>query len=129
MHLFKVHWHTGMPGARPGQGSWPWASLAPPLGSLIWTTGCRGLSPAAAHAAHLDLALTERRLGPPVTTHGDSLELHNTAGLVPPTPRPCQPGGISSTWTKSLGLQPSCHWFTGHLGRVPASKLLGLLSL
>lgn len=34
MHLFKVHWHTRMPGAKLDQGSWPWASPAPLLRSL-----------------------------------------------------------------------------------------------
>ena len=27
VHLFKVHWHTRMPGAEAGQGSWPQANV------------------------------------------------------------------------------------------------------
>lgn len=34
MHLFKVHRHTRVPGAKLDQGSWPCASRAPLLRSL-----------------------------------------------------------------------------------------------
>lgn len=88
VHLFKVHRHTRVPRAKLGEGGWLWASLTIPLRSLSGPLAAEAsLLPSTAHP---DLALAERRLGPPTTTDWDLLELHNTVGLE--SPSPCQPG-------------------------------------
>lgn len=83
MHLFKVHRHTRVPGAKQGQGSWP-GPLHTSSKKPAWT--------------HPDLALPDRRLGPLAATDGDLLELYNTVSRTGATfPSPGRPGGIAST--------------------------------